>query len=164
MKRIVMAVIISAMMYAATAVLTTSCTWMDDVWATYNEGKDQAETPVIPMDKVLRVEEFIAGGFSGDTLWVKGVIVGGLASDGSIDFGCEGEVMEKCVVLADDKDCDDPDACLVLQMTKKAHKEVLDVSGANKSKVLHRTLYIRGKATTYKNHPSLTNLSDYKLE
>lgn len=163
MKRIVMAVIISATMYAATAVVTTSCTWMEEFWQS-EMGKGKTDEPKIPMDEVLSVNEFIDGDFAGDTVWVKGVIVGGLTADGSIDFGCEGEVSEKAVVLADDEDCDDPDECLVLQLTKNAHKEALDVSGSNKSKVLQRTLYIRGKATTYKKHPSLTNLSDYKLE
>lgn len=162
MKRIVMAVIISATMYAAAAVLTTSCTWMEEFWKTELE-KDK-EGPDIPLDEVLTVDELIGGDFAGDTVWVKGVIVGGLAADGSVDFGCTGEVSEKAVVLADDADCDDPGDCLVLQLTKKAHKEALDVSGTGKSSLLHRTLYIRGKATTYKKLPSLTNLSDYKLE
>ena len=162
MKRTVMAVIISATMYAATAVATTSCTWMEDPLKTKEEKQ---EGPDIPSDGVLRVGELIAGSFAGDTVWVKGFIVGGLREDGSIDFPCEGEVVGTAVVLADDAGCVDPDSCLVLRLTKNVHKEALGLDKeAVRAATLHHGLYVRGKATTYKKYPALTNLSDYKLE
>ena len=165
MKRNVMAVIISAMMYAAAAVTATSCTWMDDVWAMYEKDKNQTDEPEIPMDEVLCVEELLAGSFAGDTVWVKGFIVGGLLSDGSVDFSGEDEVVETALVLADDVDCDDEDECMVLHLTKKAHKEALALDNAsNKSKIFHQEIYAQGKVSSHKGFRSLTNLCNYKLE
>lgn len=164
MKRIVMAVIISAMMYAATAAVTTSCTWMDEVWSSFNR-EQQEEEPEIPMDQVLRVDQLLSGSFAGDTVWIRGVVVGGLRSDGSVDFSCDDAVVGTAVVLADDADCTDPDACMVLHLTKKAHKEALglDQSGV-KEKIFHQGIYAQGKVATHKGYPSLTNLCDYRLE
>ena len=165
MKRIVMAVIISAMMYAAMAAVSTSCTWMDEVWATYNQEKDKEKQPEIPLDEVLRVEELLAGDFAGDTVWVKGLVVGGLLSDASVDFNCGDGVMGTAVVLADDADCDDEGECMVLHLTKKAHKEELGLDQAGvKEKIYHQVIYAQGKVSTHKGFRSLTNLCNYKLE
>ena len=163
MKRIVMAVVISAMMYAAAAVTLTSCTWMEDFFE--EQLGDKGDEPDIPLDDVLSVEELCSGSFAGDTVWVRGFIVGGLASDGSVDFGCEGDVLGTAVILADEPDCDEPDDCMVLQLTKKAHKEALALNVASiRDKVLHQEIYVQGKATTYKKRPALTNICAYKLE
>ena len=163
MKRIVMAVVISAMMYAAAAVTFTSCTWMEDWLETQQD--DKSDEPQIPLDDVLSVEELVTGDFAGDTVWVRGFIVGGLASDGTIDFGCESEVLGTVVILADDADCTEPDDCMALQLTKKAHKEALAVSEkAIRDKILHQEIYVQGKATTYKKLPALTNICAYQLE
>jgi len=165
MKRIVMAVIISAMMYAAAAVTATSCTWMDEVWASYEKGSDKADEPEILMDDVLSVEKLLEGGFAGDTVWVKGFVVGGLLSDGTVDFSCGEEVLGTVVVLADDVDCDEEDDCMVLHLTKKAHKEALGLDqAAVKSKIYHQQIYVQGKVATHKGFTSLTNLCNYKLE
>jgi len=165
MKRNVMAVIISAMMYAAVAAVSTSCTWMDEVWATYNASKDQEKEPEIPMDEVLSVEELLAGDFAGDTVWVRGLVVGGLLSDGSVDFSCEDDVVGTAVVLADEEDCDDEDECMVLHLTKKAHKEALGLDqAAVKDKIYHKEIYAQGKVSAHKGFRSLTNLCNYKLE
>jgi len=165
MKRMVMAVIISAMMYAAAAVTATSCTWMDEVWASYEKDKGKTEEPSIPMDEVLCVEELLAGDFAGDTVWVKGYVVGGLLSDGSVDFSGEDEVLETALVLADDTDCDDEEECMVLHLTKKALKDELGLDkAANKSKIYHRKIYAQGKVSSHKGFRSLTNLCNYKLE
>ena len=165
MKRMVMAVIISAMMYAAAAVTATSCTWMDEVWASYEKGSDKADEPEIPMDEVLSVEDLLAGEFAGDTVWVRGFIVGGLLSDGTVDFSCGEEVLGTVVVLADDMDCDDEEDCMVLHLTKKAHKEELGLDqAAVKSKIYHQQIYVQGKVASHKGFTSLTNLCNYKLE
>ena len=161
MKRSVMAVLISAMLFAAAAASVASCIWMSDSTGTEQET---TEGPDIPLDEVLQVEEVIEGNFLGDTVWVKGCVVGGLLADGTVDFDCAGEVQGTAVVLADDAGCTDADECLVLKLTKKAHKEALAVDGGRKDDILHHTLYIRGKVTTYKKMPALTNLSDFKLE
>jgi hypothetical protein len=161
----VMAVIISAMMYAAAAVTATSCTWMDEVWASYEKGSDKADEPEIPMDEVLSVEDLLAGEFAGDTVWVRGFIVGGLLSDGTVDFSCGEEVLGTVVVLADDVDCDDEEDCMVLHLTKKAHKEELGLDqAAVKSKIYHQQIYVQGKVASHKGFTSLTNLCNYKLE
>ena len=81
MKRSVMAVVISAMVFAAFAATVTSCTWMEDLLET--EPK-KSEEPEIPMDEVMNIGELLAGDFAGDTVWVRGFIVGGLTSDGRI--------------------------------------------------------------------------------
>lgn len=163
MKRIVMAVVISATMYAAAAVTLTSCTWMEEWLET--QQNDKSDKPEIPLDEVISVAELATGDFAGDTVWVRGFIVGGLASDGTVDFGCEGDVMATVVILADAADCDDPDDCMALQLTKKAHKEALAVSEkAIRDKILHQEIYVQGKATTYKKLPALTNLCAYQLE
>lgn len=165
MKRNVMAVIISAMMYAAVAVAMVSCTWMDEVWATYNADKEKEKAPVIPMDKVLSVAELLAGDFAGDTVWVKGCVVGGLLSDGSVDFSCEDAVLGTALVLADDTDCDEEDECMVLHMTKAAHKDALGLDkAANRDKIYHREIYAQGKVSNHKGFCALTNLCNYKLE
>ena len=164
MKRSVMAVVISATVLAAAAASTTSCIWMSDLLETEKE-KEKAEEPEIPLDEVLSVGELIAGDFSGDTVWVKGYVVGGLSSDGSIDFGCEGTVLETAVILADDDDCTEPDDCLALKLTKAAHKEALGLDKeANRKKLLRRGIFVQGKVTTFKGYPALTNLCDYQLE
>ena len=163
MKRIVMAVVISATMYAAAAVTLTSCTWMEEWLET--QQNDKSDKPEIPLDEVISVAELATGDFAGDTVWVRGFIVGGLTSDGTVDFGCEGDVMATVVILADAADCDDPDDCMALQLTKKAHKEALAVSEkAIRDKILHQEIYVQGKATTYKKLPALTNLCAYQLE
>ena len=163
MKRIVMAVVISATMYAAAAVTLTSCTWMEEWLET--QQNDKSDKPEIPLDEVISVAELATGDSAGDTVWVRGFIVGGLASDGTVDFGCEGDVMATVVILADAADCDDPDDCMALQLTKKAHKEALAVSEkAIRDKILHQEIYVQGKATTYKKLPALTNLCAYQLE
>ena len=163
MKRIVMAVVISATMYAAAAVTLTSCTWMEEWLET--QQNDKSDKPEIPLDEVISVAELATGDFAGDTVWVRGFIVGGLASDGTVDFGCEGDVMATVVILADAADCDDPDDCMALQLSKKAHKEALAVSEkAIRDKILHQEIYVQGKATTYKKLPALTNLCAYQLE
>ena len=163
MKRIVMAVVISATMYAAAAVTLTSCTWMEEWLET--QQNDKSDKTEIPLDEVISVAELATGDFAGDTVWVRGFIVGGLASDGTVDFGCEGDVMATVVILADAADCDDPDDCMALQLTKKAHKEALAVSEkAIRDKILHQEIYVQGKATTYKKLPALTNLCAYQLE
>ena len=165
MKRMVMAVIISAMMYAAAAVTTTSCTWMDDVWSSYSKGSDKTDEPEIPMDEVLSVEDLLAGEFAGDTVWVRGFIVGGLLSDGAVDFSCGEGVLGTVVVLADDVDCDDEEDCMVLHLTKKAHKEELGLDqAAVKSKIYHKQIYVQGKVASHKGFLSLTNLCSYRLE
>ena len=165
MKRIVMAVIISAMMYAAVAVTTTSCTWMDDVWSSYAKGSDKTDEPEIPMDEVLSVEDLLTGEFASDTVWVKGFVVGGLLSDGTVDFSCGEGVLVTVVVLADDVDCDEEDDCMVLHLTKKAHKEELGLDqAAVKSKIYHKQIYVQGKVASHKGFPSLTNLCSYRLE
>ena len=162
MKRMVMAVIISAMMYAATAAMLTSCTWMENIFET---EKPKDDGPVIPADEVLDVRELIAGDFDGDTVWVRGIVVGGLLSDGALDFALGSEVMGNVLVLADEADCHDPDDCMALQLTKKAHKEELGPDrDANREKVFHQELYVQGKATTYKRMPALTNICTYQLE
>ena len=163
MKRIVMAVVISATMYAAAAVTLTSCTWMEEWLETQQD--DKSGKPDIPLDEVLSVAELVSGDFAGDTVWVRGFIVGGLASDGTVDFGCEGDVLGTAVILADEPDCDEPDDCMALQLTKKAHKEALAVSEkAIRDKILHQEIYVQGKATTYKKLPALTNICAYQLE
>jgi len=163
MKRIVMAVVISAMMYAAAAVTLTSCTWMENLLE--EQLTDKSDEPKIPLDEVISVGELASGDFAGDTVWIRGYIVGGLLSDGSIDFTCEEEVLGTAVILADEPDCEDPDDCMILQLTKKAHKEALALTSASiRDKILHQGIYVQGKATTYKKHPALTNICAYKLE
>ena len=162
MKRSVMAVVISAMVFAAFAATITSCTWMEDLLET--EPK-KSEEPEIPMDEVMNIGELLAGDFAGDTVWVRGFVVGGLTSDGTVDFGFENEVLGTVLVLADMDDCTDPDECLLLQLTKKAHRESLGPdSPANREKVLSQLIYVQGKVTTHKKMPALTNLCRYKLE
>ena len=161
MKRFVKAAVISATL-AAAAALPTSCTWMEDYFKT---GTDTGKEPEIPYDEVLSVEELLAGSFVGDTVWVRGFIVGGLTSDGVIDFECLGDLLANAVVLADEPDCTESDDCLVLQLTKKAHREVFSPDLANfRSKILHQQLFVQGKVTTYKRIPALTNICQYKLE
>lgn len=169
MKRNVMAVIISAMMYAAAAAVTVcalaSCTWLDEVWSTYTTEQTKEKEPEIPMDEVLSVAELLAGDFAGDTVWVKGCVVGGLLSDGSVDFSCEEAVLGTAVVLADDTDCDDENDCVVLHLTKSAHKDALGLDKpANRDKIYHQEIYAQGKVATHKGYRSLTNLCNYKLE
>lgn len=161
MKRFVKAAVISATL-AAAAAIPTSCTWMEDYLKT---GTDTADEPEIPLDEVLSIEELLAGSFVGDTVWVRGRIVGGLSSDGVIDIGCQGSVVANALVIADEADCTEPDDCIVLQLTKKAHREVLAPDNpANLDKILHQTIFVQGKVTTYKRIPALTNLCQYKLE
>lgn len=159
MKRFVKAVCLSAILFAAAAATMASCTWLPDFPATEGE-----EGPDIPLDEVLTVWELVKGEFAGDTVWVHGVIVGGLKADGTIDFDCGEDVLSTAVILADEAGCTDPDECMALQLTKKAHKEALDLNGPNRSGLIHHGIYVRGKATTYKKLPALTNLNDYKLE
>ena len=162
MKRSVMAVIISAMALAALAASSTSCIWMPDFWET---GKEETEEPDIPMDETLSVGELLAGDFAGDTVWVKGCIVGGISTDGSVDFGCTGNVLGTAVILADDPDCTEEDDCLALKLTKTAHKQALALDKEeNRTKILGREIYVQGKVTTYKGFPALTNLCEYRLE
>lgn len=164
MKRSVMAVVISAMLLAASAAMVSSCTWMEDFLET-GSGTGKSDEPVIPMDEVLNIGEVLAGDFAGDTVWIRGYVVGGLASDGTVYFGFEEEVLRTVLVLADLDDCTDPDECLALQLTKKAHREAIGPeTPANREKVLHHLLYLQGKVTTYKKMPALTNLCQYKLE
>ena len=145
-----------------------TCEW----WREYYDAlywfcdcKYHSKTFEFPLDEVISVAELATGDFAGDTVWVRGFIVGGLASDGTVDFGCEGDVMATVVILADAADCDDPDDCMALQLTKKAHKEALAVSEkAIRDKILHQEIYVQGKATTYKKLPALTNLCAYQLE
>ena len=102
---------------------------------------------------------------AGDTVWVQGYIVGGFAADGSIDFDCDTAVAATGIVIADAPDCRTPAACAALQLTKAAHKQALGLDNpANKSAVFHRRIYARGKATTYKKCPALTNICEYQLE
>ena len=160
MKRSVLAEIISATVLAAAAACCASCNWLPD-WPETGKS-DEVE---IPMDEVLTVEEFLAGDFAGDTVWVSGFIVGGLDSGGSVDFGCTGSVIGTAVILADAIDCSEEDECMALQLTKSAHKEVLALdSPANRDAILGHEIYVQGKATTYKKIPALTNLCQYKLE
>ena len=162
MKRSVMAVIISAMALAALAASATSCVWMSDFLET---EKEKTEEPDIPLDEVLSVGELLAGDFAGDTVWVHGRIVGGISTDGSVDFGCAGTVLGTAVMLADDPDCTEEDDCLALKLTKKAHKEVLGLDKEeNRKKILNREIYVQGKVITYKGFPALTNLCEYRLE
>ena len=163
MKRIVMAGIISATMYAAAAALSASCTWMQDPIETQQGTGDE---PEIPLDNVLRVAELMGGHFAGDTVWVRGFIVGGLAADGTVDFGCtSGDLLTTAVVLADKKDCAEPDSCLVLHLTKKVHKEALGLTlGDNKERLLLQRICAQGKVATHKGFPALTNLCQYQLE
>ena len=161
MKRFVKAAVISAIR-AAAAALPSSCTWMEDFLKTESGKTDE---PDVPYDEVLSVEELLAGSFVGDTVWVHGFIVGGLTSDGAIDFGCLGEVLSNVVILADEPDCTESDDCLALQLTKKAHREVFSPDLASfGTKILHQALFVQGKVTTYKRIPALTNLCQYKLE
>lgn len=161
MKRFVKAAVISAIL-AATAALPSSCTWMEDFLKTETGKTDE---PDIPLDEVLSVEELLTGSFVGDTVWVRGFIVGGLTSDGTIDFGCRGEVLSNVVILADEPDCTEADDCLALQLTKKAHREVLGPDNASfATKILYQAIFLQGKVTTYKRIPALTNLCQYKLE
>ena len=164
MKRSVMAVIISAMVLAAAAASVTSCIWMSDFLET-EKGNEKTEEPEIPLDEMLSVGELIAGDYAGDTVWVKGYVVGGLSSDGDIDFGCEGTVLGTAVILADTDDCTEPDDCLALKLTKAAHKEDLGLDKeANRKKLLQREIYVQGKVATFKGYPALTNLCSYQLE
>lgn len=161
MKRFVKAAVISAILAAATAI-PTSCTWMEDYFKT---GTDKTDEPEIPLDEVLSIEELLAGSFVGDTVWVRGHIVGGLSSDGVIDIGCQGSVVANALIIADEADCTEPDDCIVLQLTKKAHREALAPDNpANREKILYQTIFVQGKVTTYKRIPALTNLCQYKLE
>ncbi|MBQ1753899.1 MAG: hypothetical protein II002_03075 [Bacteroidales bacterium] len=161
MKRFVKAAVISATL-AAAAVIPTSCTWMEDYFKT---GTGKTEEPEIPLDEVLSIEELLAGSFVGDTVWVRGHIVGGLSSDGVIDIGCQGSVVANALIIADEADCTEPDDCIVLQLTKKAHREALAPDNpANREKILYQTIFVQGKVTTYKRIPALTNLCQYKLE
>ena len=164
MKRFVMAVIISAMVFAVAAASVTSCIWMGESLETDKE-KEKTDEPDIPLDEVLTVGDLIAGDFAGDTVWVKGFIVGGLSSDGDVDFGCEGAVLGTAVILADADDCTEPDDCLALKLTKAAHKEALGLDKeANRKKLLQRAIYVQGKVTTFKGFPALTNICNYQLE
>ena len=161
MKRFVKAAVISATL-AAAAALPSSCTWMEDFLKPETGKTDE---PEIPLDEVLSVEELLAGSFVGDTVWVHGFIVGGLTSDGTIDFDCLDDLLANAVVLADEPDCTEPDDCLVLPLTKKVHREVLSPDLATfRSKILHQQLFVQGKVTTYKRIPALTNICHYKLE
>ena len=164
MKRSVMAVIISATVLAAAAASVASCIWMPDFLET-EKDKEKTEEPDIPFDEVLSVGELIAGDFAGDTVWIRGYVVGGLSSDGSIDFCCEGTVLGTAVMLADADDCTDSDECMALQLTKKAHKEVLGLDKeANRQKLLQHEIFVQGKVTTFKGYPALTNLCNYQLK
>ena len=161
MKRFVKAAVISATL-AVAAAIPTSCTWMEDYFKT---GTGKTEEPEIPLDEVLSIEELLAGSFVGDTVWVRGHIVGGLSSDGVIDIGCQGSVVANALIIADEADCTEPDDCIVLQLTKKAHREALAPDNpANREKILYQTIFVQGKVTTYKRIPALTNLCQYKLE
>lgn len=102
---------------------------------------------------------------AGDTVWVQGYIVGGFAADGSIDFDCDTAVAATGIVIADAPDCRTPASCAALQLTKAAHKQALGLDNpANKAAVFHRRIYARGKATTYKKCPAITNICEYQLE
>ena len=160
-RKNVLAGMISAMMYAAAAAMLASCIWT----GTDPDENGGDEEPPIPMDEVLRVEDVLSGGFAGDTVWVRGFIVGGLRSDGSIDFECGDEVLATALVLADDAGCTEAENCLVLQLTKNVHKEALGLhDAASKSALLYKGLYAQGKVTTYKKLPALNNLCRYQLE
>ena len=162
-KRHVMAAAISAMMYAAAAAVLTSCIWLGD-WSEKEENGKESEEAV-PMDEVRRVEEVLAGGFAGDTVWVCGRIVGGMRSDGSIDFDCGDNVLETALVIADDAACAEADSCLGLQLTKSAHKAELGFHDADsRTALLHREIFVQGKVTVYKKRPALNNLCRYKIE
>ena len=163
MKRSVMAVVISAMLLAASAAMVSSCNWMEDFLET-GSGTGKSDEPVIPMDEVRNIGEVLAGDFAGDTVWVRGYVVGGLSSDGSIDFGFENDVLGTVLILADTDDCTDEDECLALQLTKKAHREAIGPDApANREKVLHHLLYVQGKVGKHKGYPALSNLCSYKL-
>ena len=73
--------------------------------------------------------------------------------------------MANALIIADEADCTEPDDCIVLQLTKKAHRETLAPDNpANREKILYQTIFVQGKVTTYKRIPALTNLCQYKLE
>lgn len=101
----------------------------------------------------------------GDTVWVQGYVVGGFAADGTIDFACDTAVVGTALVIADTPDCRTPSACAALHLTKAAHKQALGLDNpSNKAAVFHHKIIARGKATTHKGLPALTNLSEYLLE
>ena len=109
--------------------------------------------------------ELGAADCAGDTVWVQGYIVGGLTSDGTVDFACDTAVTGTAIVIADRADCRAPGECAVLHLTKAAHKQVLGLDNpANKPTIFHRKIYAQGKATTYKKFPALTNICEYQLE
>ena len=102
---------------------------------------------------------------AGDTVWVWGYIVGGLDEDGTADFDCGSGVTATALVIADSDTCRTSSTCAVLNLTKAAHKSALRLDDpAIREAVMHHKIYARGKATTYKKYPALTNLSEYLLE
>ena len=158
-KRMVMAGIISAVLYAAAASALTSCDWME-----LFQNEDETEELTVPMDEVLEVSEVVAGSFLGDTVWVHGFVVGGLQADGTIDFACGEDVMPTALVIADTADGSDPAQCLVLQLTKTSHKQELGPDTRGWDSLLRRSIYVQGKSAIYKKRPAINNICQYKLE
>lgn len=141
---------------------------LDTTWIQKNEQVTIGEETGgdgLTLSTAFSASELGAADCAGDTVWVKGFIVGGLSGDGTIDFDCDTAVAATALVLADTPECRNPGECAVLHLTKAVHKQALGLdNAANKAAVFHRKISAQGKATTYKKHPALTNLCDYQLE
>lgn len=161
MKRFVQAGIISAIACAALAAITASCTWT----TVSKEQENKTEEPDIVPEDLCSIAEVLQGKFVGDTVWVQGYVVGGLTEAGSIDFVCDTTLAGTALVLAEQPDCQDPGLCVLVRLTKAAHKEALGLDNpANRPNVLHHRITLQGKVTLYKKLPALANICQYKLE
>ena len=161
MKRFVQAGIISAIACAALAAATVSCTWM----TVTKEQENKTEVPDIPPEELCSIGDVLQGLFVGDTIWVRGYVVGGLTEAGSVDFVCDTTLAGTALVIAEQPDCQDPGQCILVRLTKAAHKEALGLDKpANRPNVLHHRITLQGKVTLYKKLPALANICQYLLE
>ena len=119
----------------------------------------------LSMATAFSVAELAAADCAGDTVWVWGYIVGTIVAEENVDFDCDTDRGTHNLALAASPDIRDPKACAGVNLTKAAHKQALDLNDpAVKADILHRKIYVQGKAYTYKKFPSLTNLCQYQLE
>jgi len=119
----------------------------------------------LSMATAYSIGEFAAADCAGDTVWVWGYVVGTIVAEASVDFSCDTATAGNNLAIAASADVRDPAACAGVYLSKAAHKNALNLNdAANKAAVLHRKIYVQGKAYTYKKFPALTNLCDYRLE
>ena len=140
-----------------------------DTTATRREERivvgDEAGGDGLTMATAYSVAQFATADCANDTVWVWGYVVGTIVSEGSVDFDCGAETAANNLAIAASPDVREATACAGIYLSKSAHKNALNLADpANRAAVLHRKIYVQGKAYTYKKFPALTNLCDYKLE